>query len=435
MLEIFKTHIETKFPELLQAPFLLACSGGIDSMVLTDLMMNCGADFSLVHCNFRLRGSDSDGDAEFVANLAKMNNKKMFITHFDTIGYMNKHKVSLQMAARELRYAYFAEIMQQNGIDFLVTAHHADDNLETFLINLSRGTGIDGLTGIPEKTDGIARPLLAFSREQIQEYAHAQNLEWREDSSNAETKYLRNAIRHKILPELKSLNPNFLNNFRNTLSYLSQTAAIADSHIQKIKTTSFIWQNDIIKVPLDTLSALQPLQGYLYGLFSEFGFTEWDDVERLLTATSGKGLRSATHRLVKDRDFLLLKEITPKESTRYLINENQSHVDIPFKINITEVDSLAKTGAHILYVPKSALKYPLTLRKWEKGDYFYPFGMNGTKKLSKFFKDEKVDVISKENQWLLCSEGAIVWVVGMRADERFKVIEGTTKIIKFELKL
>ncbi len=392
-------------------------------------------DFALAHCNFQLRGAESDADEKFVGDAANTLNQKFYITRFDTIDYVNQHRVSILMAARELRYAWFAEIMQQKGIKTLVTAHHADDNLETFLINLSRGTGIEGLTGIPEKTDSIARPLLPFSRKQIERYAHDENIEWREDSSNANTKYLRNDIRHRILPLLKALNPNFLANFRDTQNYLSQTATIADNHIGRLRAAIFEKKGKVVKIPIAELTGLRPLQGYLYGLFNPYGFTEWDDVENLLTAMSGKELRSKTHRLVKDRNFLLLTEIKSRDNRTYQIQESQTEIEKPVKINISEVEGIEETGPHILYVAKNALKFPLTLRKREKGDYFCPFGMEGTKKLSKFLKDEKIDVIAKENQWLLCSEEAIVWVIGKRADERFKVLENTEEIVRFELKL
>lgn len=404
-------------------------------MVLFDLFLRIGLDFKVAHCNFRLRGNQSDADAEFVSDSVEQNKIPYYTTHFDTVGYVNKYKVSVQLAARELRYAWFTEIMQQNNIQYLVTAHHADDNLETFLINLSRGTGIQGLTGIPEKTDTIARPLLAFSRMQIEEYAHTETIEWREDGSNNDTKYLRNRIRHKILPELKNLNPNFLHNFQKTQEYLNQSATIAEHHLFELRTSIFIEDNDILKVPVAPLLKLNPIQGYLYGLFGNYGFKEWNDVENLLTATSGKELRSATHRLIKDRDFLLVKEIELETPAIYEIRQNQDSIIHPLTIYISEVDAIGEIGTHILYVPKNALKYPLTLRKWTIGDYFYPFGMQGTKKLSKYFKDKKMDAIAKENQWLLCSEGAIVWVVGKRGDERFKVGKHTEKIIKFELKL
>jgi tRNA(Ile)-lysidine synthase len=413
VLKAFKSHIKKKFPELLKAPFLLACSGGIDSMV---------------------RGAESDADEKWIGNLAGKLNKQLFLKRFKTVDYSKERKVSIQMAARELRYAWFAEIMQKNGFKTLVTAHHADDDLETFLINLSRGTGIEGLTGIPEKTDSIARPLLAFSKEQINAYADGENIQWREDRSNADTKYLRNNIRHRILPLFKELNPSFLENFRETQHYLAQTAAIADDGIRQIRGEIFLQEGKTLKIPVRALKKLKPSQGYLYGLFKEYGFTEWNDVEHLLQAMSGKEVRSKTHRLVKDRDFLLLAEIKAVESGAYEIWEHETEIEKPVPMEIEMVNTMTETGEHILYVPKKALKYPLTLRKWEEGDYFYPFGMQGKKKLSKFFKDEKIDVITKEGQWLLCSEGEIVWVVGRRADERFKITEGTEQILKFELK-
>ncbi len=435
MLAAFQTHIESKFPELRSTPFLLACSGGIDSMVLANLCARCEMDFALAHCNFRLRGADSDGDEKFVEKTANTLNLKFYVTHFDTKDYIKIHKVSVQIAARELRYAWLEEIMQQNGIQTLVTAHHADDNLETFLINLSRGTGIEGLIGIPEKTDRISRPLLPFAREDIAAYAHAEHIEWREDSSNADSKYLRNNIRHQILPQLKALNPNFLGSFRDTQRYLKQTAVIAATHIRQSKAAIFQREGNRVKISIKELQSLKPLPGYLFAFFSEYGFTEWNDIENLLTAMSGKEVRSKSHRLVKDRDFLLLTENRIAENRTYHILKNQTKIEEPVPMSMTIVDAMAETGRHILYVPKNALKYPLDLRKCEKGDYFCPFGMKGKKKVSKFFKDEKMDVLAKENQWLLCSDGVIVWVVGRRADERFKVSENTEEIVKFELKL
>ena len=403
-------------------------------MVLADLSAKCGMDFTLVHCHFGLRGRESDADAKLVEDRAKQLNKKFLVRHFNTIDYVKQHKVSVQIAARELRYAWFNEIMKNSGTNTLVTAHHADDNLETFLINLSRGTGIDGLTGIPERTDSIARPLLSFSRQQIKTYAETEDIKWREDRSNADTKYLRNNIRHRIVPLLKELNANFLQHFGETQRYLGQTASIADEHIRELKDSLFLKEGEILKIPVKALTGLQPLSGYLYGFFKEYGFTEWNDIEHLLHAMSGKEVRSKSHRLVKDRAFLLLTEINAVNNETYHIQENEAKIEKPVSLRIGKADAISETGAHILYVAKKALKYPLTIRKWRQGDYFYPLGMQGKKKLSKFFKDEKLDVITKQKQWLLCSEGAIVWVVGRRADERFKVSEASDEILKFELK-
>ncbi len=413
--------------------FLLACSGGLDSVVLAHLCHALKMDFSIAHCNFRLRGTESDGDEEFTRQLAMKLNKSFFVTHFDTIGYVNKNKVSVQVGARELRYHWFAEIMQENGIKTLVTAHHADDNLETFLINLSRGTGIEGLSGIPAKNETIARPLLKFSREEILEYAKEKKWEWREDSSNSETKYLRNKIRHDIVPVLKELHPAFLQNFGKTQEYVQQTAEITKNHIDTLRSTLLKKHGDIVRIQIQELQQLNPAKAYLYGLFKEYGFTEWYDVVSLLTAMSGKEVRSKSHRLVKDREFLLLSEITDENNSTFSINQADKKIDFPIDLTIEEVKKLGKMASTILYVDKETLNYPLLLRKWKKGDYFYPLGMKGKKKLSKFFKDEKIDIISKDAQWLLCSKTEIVWVVGRRADERFKVTDDTRAILKFEL--
>jgi len=433
MLQEFKKHIKTNFPQLLAQKFLLACSGGIDSMVLVDLCVRSELDFAVAHCNFRLRGEASEGDEAFVRETAIKLNISYYVTHFDTVGYMNKNKVSLLMAARELRYTWFAEIMAANGIGRLVTAHHADDDLETFLINLSRGTGINGLLGIPERTSNISRPLLKFSRNEISRYAEAQGVPWREDRTNAETKYLRNNIRHRILPLLKELNPNFLDHFKDTQFFLGQTAEIARNQIEQVREALFSTEDGLIKIPISDLLTLNPLEAYLYALFKDFGFSEWGEIKNLLTAMSGKEVRSATYRLLKDRDALLLKPLKPEDSGRYLIQEHQLAISEPIALTIQPVAQMTDFGKNILYIDKKALKYPLVLRKWKKGDYFYPLGLHGKKKLSKFFKDEKIDVFSKENQWLLCSDNSIVWVVGRRADDRFKVTEKTSQILKFEL--
>ena len=434
MLEEFQKHIEANFQNLVKTKFLLACSGGLDSVALVHLCVRCKLDFAIAHCNFNLRGEASNGDEKFVQELASSNDIQFFATNFDTISYIEKNKVSVQVGARELRYRWFAEVMRKNDIKTLVTAHHVDDSLETFLINLSRGTGIDGLSGIPEKTETLSRPLLRFSRSQVLEYAKSQNLKWREDATNADTKYLRNKIRHEIVPLLKDLNPSFLKNFTKTQEHLSESAALIDAHVLELKSRLFQEKEGVIRIPTQALLDLNPISAHIHALFKVYGFTEWDDVKNLITAMSGKEIYSKTHRLLKDREFLLLTQVSEKVDTEfYTISEEQTEVLEPIHITIESADSLSSKGLHTLYVDKKALKYPLTIRKWKNGDYFYPLGMQGKKKLSKFFKDEKIDVVSKERQWLLCSGEDVVWIIGRRADERFKVKEDTSDILKFIL--
>ncbi|WP_411030550.1 tRNA lysidine(34) synthetase TilS [Spongiimicrobium sp. 3-5] len=433
MLKDFENHIKNTFPFLQEEAFLLACSGGVDSVVLAHLCSRLNLDFSIAHCNFKLRGAASDADGQFVEELSKVLGKKFHTTTFDTNSYVDLNKVSVQMAARELRYQWFSELMQKYKYSRVLTAHQADDDLETFLINLSRGTGIDGLSGIPALTDSVARPLLPFSRNQIVQYANKEGLAWQEDSSNTDTKYLRNKIRHEIVPKLKELHPTFLDNFLNTKEFLQQTSEIAGNDIAKLKAKIFKENKGVIKIAIDSVLTLKPLKGYIYALFKDYGFTEWEDVQGLLKATSGKEVRSKTHRLLKDRRHLLLQKLMPLDDSEFKIEEHLDKLNWPLKLTIKPVLNITNTSQKILYVDKETLKYPLTVRKWRKGDYFYPFGMQGRKKVSKFFKDQKMDTIAKEEQWFLCSGGQIVWIIGRRSDRRYSITEKTKSILKFTL--
>jgi tRNA(Ile)-lysidine synthase len=430
MLQKFKQHINESFSFIKEKKLLIACSGGVDSMVLTHLCAAAELTIALAHCNFGLRGKESDGDAEFVKKWAVANDVACFIKHFDVEGYLENHGGSVQMAARELRYQWFAELLDAEGFDYVLTAHHADDNLETFLINLSRGTGIAGLTGIPQQNDKIVRPLLPFSQDDILGYAKSNGVAWREDSSNASSKYLRNKIRHQIVPVLKELHPTFLQNFRSTQKYLGQTNDLVSQYIQTLQSELFEPQGEVFRINIAKLKALKPLGAHLYHLFQGYGFTEWDDVEGLVSATSGKQVVSKTHILLKDRDYLLLSPKENRVNKSYPVYLDETPTKLPIPLKVESVEKVEKEGKHVVFLDKKKLNPPLLLRNWEKGDYFYPFGMQGKKKLSKFFKDEKMDVLSKGKQWLLCSGDDIVWVVGKRADERFKVGESTREIIK-----
>ncbi len=433
MLHEFKKHLDLKFQNLLEAPFLLACSGGVDSVVLVHLCAELQLDFSIAHCNFKLRGAASDADEAFVKDVAIRLNKKYFSRTFDTIGYIHTQKVSLQVAARELRYAWFSKILEENNITTVVTAHQTDDNLETFLINLSRGTGIEGLTSIPEKTTAISRPLLPFSRDEILRYAQEHQLDWREDESNKETKYLRNKIRHTIVPNLKELHPNFLNNFLKTQAFLEQTARLLEAHMEELRDTIFKKEKDILKIEINILEKLIPLEAYIYQLFRPYGFHDAQAIISLFGSLSGKELLSGTHRLLKDRNSFLLQEIKESTADFYLLKEGETSMLYPVHLKKEVVLSIDEIASNCLYVDAKTLTFPLIVRKAKIGDYFYPFGMQGRKKLSKFFKDEKYSQIDKENQWLLCSEKNIVWVIGKRIDNRFKVSPETKEIIKFTL--
>jgi len=426
----FKEHIDTDMPFLKGKKILLACSGGLDSVALTHLCEAAKLDIALAHCNFKLRAAESDGDEDFVRQLAATLGVQCFVERFETEQYAEKQRISVQMAARELRYLWFEELLSINGFDYVLTAHHADDSLETFLINMSRGTGIDGLSGIPETNGQVVRPLLPFSRNQILKYAESVGIDWREDSSNASSKYLRNKIRHQVVPVLKELHPTFLQNFLNTQNHLQQTNSLVSNHLKQVKSELFQLGKDNVKIPIAKLQQLHPLEAYLYGLFQDYGFTEWNDVAGLLTSDSGKQVFSKTHRLLKDRECLILSAIQTKSNSTYLVHIDGPSTDLPIKLKLEVVETLDERGKNVVFLDKEKLTFPLVLRNWEKGDYLHPFGMQGKKKLSKFFKDEKMDLFSKEKQWLLCSDNKIVWVVGKRADERFKVDDSTEQILK-----
>ncbi|UWX56580.1 tRNA lysidine(34) synthetase TilS [Maribacter litopenaei] len=413
--------------------FLLACSGGLDSVLLSYLCKECNMDFILAHCNFRLRGAASDGDEDFVKELGHLLDRPVFVTHFDTMGYVNSHKVSVQMAARDLRYNWFSGLMAEYGIDYLVTAHHADDNLETFLINLSRGTGIDGLTGIPEASNQIRRPLLKYTRDEILDYAQKKGLKWREDESNSDPKYLRNKIRLEIVPKLKELHPSFMENFERTLGFLKEAREISENELSRVKESLFQKEDQYLKISVSELKKLHPLKGYLYGLFREYGFTEWTNVLELLDAMSGKSIYSKEYVLLKNRDYLILAKNEEQRQEAYEIERDVFTIDYPIGLKSKVVSEKQDNTSSIIYLDKNTLKFPLTVRKWKKGDYFYPLGMKGKKKLSKYFKDEKVDLFSKAEQWLLCSNDQIVWVIGRRADDRFKVRDTTKEILSITL--
>jgi tRNA(Ile)-lysidine synthase len=436
MLNNFEKHINNKLHFLKESKVLIAISGGIDSVVLTHLCHKFGLNISLAHCNFNLRGDESDTDETFVLELAEKLDLEVFIQNFDTNLYAKDHKRSIQMAARELRYNWFYELAEQLKFDYILTAHHADDNLETFLINFTRGTGLEGLTGIPEINGKFVRPLLPFSSLDIESFAKENKVEWRDDSSNKSVKYLRNKLRHEVVPILKEINPSLLQSFQSTLNNLKDTADIVEESTNAVLKRAIASIDDNhIAFKISEFKKVNNPKAYLFEVFKPYGFTEWDDVVNILDAESGKQVFSNTYRLIKDRAHLLLSENKPENKLEILILEEDKKVETPLGVLFfDEADALLDQNQKVIYVDNELLKYPLKLRKKEEGDVFYPSGMNGKKKLSKYFKDEKLSLLDKENTWLLCSENEIVWVVNKRADNRFRVTEKTKRILKIELK-
>jgi tRNA(Ile)-lysidine synthase len=435
MLSKFQNHIASRFSFLEDKKLFLAVSGGLDSMVLLHLLKQLPYEIAVLHCNFQLRGLESFGDQKFIEDYCDQNKIPVFITQFDTEAFAKDYKLSTQVAARELRYSWFYELLESENFDYILTAHHADDNLETFIINLTRGTGLDGLTGIPEQNDKIIRPLLPFSRDEILQYAQENKIEWREDSSNASNKYLRNKIRHDLVPVLKEINPNFLNAFQKTQSFLQESQEMVEDASIMIYQQVAKEVGDDIHFDLKQLKKLPNYKSYLYQWLHEFGFIAWNDIYDLAEGQSGKQVFSDGFRLLKNRDTFILSPISEaSEEEKYEINESDTDVNFPLNLKLCQVDDITIDSNKAIFVDAEKIQFPLVLRKWNEGDVFLPFGMNGkSKKVSKLFKDEKLSLIEKEKIWILCSDNQIVWVVGIRQDERFKIENTTNKILKIEL--
>jgi tRNA(Ile)-lysidine synthetase-like protein len=435
MLDRLKNHIAQNFPFLENKKLFLATSGGLDSIVMAHLFNQLNHTIALAHCNFQLRGLESFEDQNFVQDYAEANAIPIFVTQFDTEAFAKDYKLSTQVAARDLRYNWFYELLETEKFDYILTAHHADDNIETFLINLSRGTGLEGLVGIPAQNDKIIRPLLLFSREEIANYAHENNIQWREDSSNASDKYLRNKIRHDLVPLLKELNPHFISSFKKTQSYLQESQAMVEDASIMVYQQVAKQEEDGIYFDLNQLKKLPNYTSYLYQWLHEFGFSAWDDIYDLVESQSGKFVFSAEFRLLKDRDSLILSPIDfDNTKEEYFIDAGIEDVKIALNLRFSKVDAVYIPTITAIFVNEDKLEFPLVLRRWNEGDSFQPFGMEGkSKKVSKLFKDEKLSLLKKENVWILWSGNKIVWVVGLRQDERFRVDNKTRNILKIEL--
>lgn len=433
MLTKFQHHIEQNFAQLKDKKLLLAVSGGVDSMVLLDLFYKLKFDICVAHCNFQLRGKESDADELLVREICQDGYIPYFINSFYTLEFAKENKLSIQLAARKLRYDWFQEIISL-GFDYVLTAHHLDDNVETFLINFTRGTGLEGLTGIPAQNENIIRPLLPFSRDEIENYAKDNKIQWREDSSNASDKYFRNKLRHNIVPTLKELNTGFLDSFQNTLHHLQQAESLVNDASKLVFEKVVKEKGNQLEIHLNSLLEFQNYKAYLYQWLKAFGFSAWNDIYDLVEAQSGKQVFSETHVLLKDREKLLLSERNLiNKSEVFIIESIESKVNIPLKLIFSRFSGDKHVNANCIFVDEDKINFPLIIRKWQEGDYFYPAGMNGKKKLSKYFKDEKYSLLDKENQWLLCSEDQIIWVIGKRADQRFIATETTQQNIKIEL--
>ncbi len=422
-----------------QEDIMLALSGGIDSVVMTDLFYKAGYNCSILHCNFNLRGEESDGDEAFVRSVSASYDMPVFVKNFQTEDYATKEGISIQMAARKLRYDWFDETSRIHGIDLIATAHNMNDSIETVLINLSRGTGIKGLVGIPIRNGKFIRPLLNIPRKEIVEYAKEKNLKFREDSSNASKKYHRNKIRHDVIPVLEEVNPSFINTMYENIARISEAYEIFQDTIETKRKILFVKKSTHYQVSVAELKQLSPLSTWLFELFSVYNFSrdQCKNIELILDSDSGKQFISTSHMLYKDRDNLLLMEVEEESFERFYIDSHGSRASLPFPMDIDLVN-IQNIGdfpdsQQIAFLDFDKLNFPLTVRKWQHGDYFFPLGMEQMKKVSDFFIDEKIPVPIKKQTWILASGKNIVWIMGFRIDDRYKITDQTTQVLKLHL--
>ena len=420
---------------------LLAVSGGLDSVVLTTLSSMAGLDFGMAHANFQLRGEESTRDEEFVRNLAIQYGKPFVSKKFDTAHFAEKEKVSVQVAARNLRYAWFKTMLGNKPGDYqyLVTAHHLDDNIETLLMHFFRGTGIIGLTGIPEKNEYLIRPLLSVSKNSIHVFAVSENLKWVEDSSNSKDDYTRNFFRNQLIPSAATVFPDLKHNLEDNLQRFSEAATLYQQAIRQHKKKLLKANGAEFHIPILLLKKSIPLRTILYEILKDFHFTpaQTDDVIRLMDGSNGKYISSTTSRVIKNRSWLIIAPLEHAAVSHIIIDENQEDIDFPDgklrikKIARTDFDS--RIGdLNTAFLDEDKIRFPLILRKWKAGDYFYPLGMKKKKKLARFFIDQKLSKTAKEKIWVLVMDSQIIWAVGQRIDNRFCIQPSTSRILRIK---
>lgn len=434
MIERFKSFIEEHDLFSGSDRILLAVSGGIDSIVMLELFLRTGYNIGVAHCNFTLRGEDSDADEALVGKIAAKHDLPFYSRRFDTSSHAIENKVSVQMAARELRYAFFDELCTQHGYDHVATAHHLDDQIETFFINLTRGTGIAGLHGIPLRNEKIVRPMMFAYRRDLEEYQKENKVEYREDASNLDNKYMRNKIRHEIIPLFTEINPSFRGEMTDTMKRLSGTEQIYKQVIELAIRETVSQEEGRYYIDVNKLKMFSPLEQVLFEIVVMFGFRQ-DDVPNIINAMdgiSGKKFLSQAWQLVIDRDKMIISAIQQKEVFfDILIDEDIEKISKPIPLTFERLDAKdfsIPLESNIAALDVDRLQFPLIIRKWEQGDTFIPLGMKNRKKLSDFFIDEKISVVDKENIWVLCSSDEIAWIIGHRIADPFKITNQTKKI-------
>lgn len=437
MLKRFLQELHTLVgPDTLRKRYLLAVSGGADSTVMATLFHEAGLQFAIAHCNFHLRGFDSDRDMQFVQELAARWNVQLLVREFDTLNIQRNSGKSVEMVARELRYKWFEEIMAD--FDYLATAHHANDAAETQLLNLTRGTGLRGLCGIPPVNGKTIRPMLSFTAKEIRQYADNHHIEYVEDYTNRDETISRNRIRHSVIPQLETLNPQFLRTNIRTRQILQQQYAFYQKHLKAEIQDMLIHEDGDIRINLQKLAQNENILLILYEILHEYGFTA-DTVEKIIINNQipvGRFFYSESHILLIDRDFLIIQ---PRfEGEENVLAEIYSMTDLKTYFHVEELeyqdDMLFSKNPNIFYIPKEKLTFPVLIRRWNPGDWFHPLGAPGRQKLSDYFIDHKIDRFTKERIRLLSINDQIAWIIGHRSDERFKLTPQTKTYFRIRVK-
>ena len=453
LLEKFKAYIKQQNLFQPKDKLLLAVSGGVDSVVLCELCKQAGYDFTIAHCNFQLRGEESERDENFVRQLGKKYAVEVLVKKFETEKHAAENKLSIQVAARELRYTWFNELLTKIKSDLIpegyngqlpmanvfLTAHHANDNIETLLMNFFKGTGINGLHGILPKQGKIIRPLLFAKKEELTEFATANSLKFVEDSSNALDKYTRNYFRNQLIPDLQKIFPQVDDNLINNIERFREIEILYQQSVHLTKKKLLEPKGNEIHISVLKLLKTVPLKTILYEIIKDYGFTppQTEETIALLKSETGKYIQSATHRILKNRNWLIIAPVENLEALHIFIEEKDKQVEfkqgkISSKMLQTTNHKLQTTN-QIAQLNAAEIKFPLLLRKWKPGDYFYPLGMQKKKKLSRFFIDQKLSLTQKEKIWVIEMDKKIIWVVGLRIDDRFKITDRTKNILQLSL--
>jgi tRNA(Ile)-lysidine synthase len=435
----FKNYIKQQNLFHPKDKLLLAVSGGLDSAVLCELCKQAGYDFGIAHCNFQLRGTESDGDEHFVEALSKRYAVTFYRVSFDTDAIAAKEKKSIEETARDLRYSWFEELRNTNEYDYIVTAHHANDNIETVLMNFFRGTGIKGLHGILPKQNKIVRPLLFTNKKALELFAAKYQIAFVKDHTNEQNDFTRNYFRNELIPSIQKVFPSAEENILKNISRLGEAEQLYNQAVDVHKKKLMEQKGNEIHIPVLKLQQVAPLGTIIFEIVKHYNFSahQTEDIIALLKSESGKYVQSSSHRIIKNRKWLIISPNKPGEAQNIIIEAADKEID--FEMGHLQMQQYSTCNIDhsplVAQLNAGEITFPLLLRKWKPGDYFYPLGMQKKKKLSRFFTDQKLSLTQKENVWVIETNKKIIWVIGMRIDDRFKITGTTKNILQLEFKM